>query len=407
MKVVMLTNVVAPDKLGGLERYVRELSAALVRRGREVTVVSKSTSPELVPDEVGDDGVRILRYAAPQKSDPLFALKYPRAISSAVRKELAQIGSDNSNPDTVVHGHFPLPMLALRRQRTPYVYTFHAPVHKEILGERQGTYRLPRFAQTPAVNGLRLLEASVLRRAAHVTTLSRFVHDEMAAMTGSSTPPWTLIPGGLDTERFSPGLSGDVGFANRPLIVAARRLVERTGVENLVAAMPDVLSHHPTTQLVITGDGPRGPHIARYISDHGLGENVHLLGRVSDDELLALYRAADLTVTPTFELEGFGLSTAESMACGTPALVTPVGANPEVVRELGDRFIAASYSGADIATRIITLLDDPGYLAEVRSKCRDIVHPSMSWDHVAEQFCKIYDETLHERGVARASKFRT
>ena len=43
MRVLMVTNAVAPDKLGGLERYVRELAATLVRKGHDVTTLSKRT----------------------------------------------------------------------------------------------------------------------------------------------------------------------------------------------------------------------------------------------------------------------------------------------------------------------------------------------------------------------------
>ena len=45
MKVLMVTNAIAPDKLGGLERYVRELAATLVRKGHDVTTLSKRTDP--------------------------------------------------------------------------------------------------------------------------------------------------------------------------------------------------------------------------------------------------------------------------------------------------------------------------------------------------------------------------
>lgn len=89
---------------------------------------------------------------------------------------------------------------------------------------------------------------------------------------------------------------------------------------------------------------------------------MHLLGRISDDDLLTWYRVADLAVTPTLALEGFGLSTAEAMSCGTPVVVTPVGANPEVVSGLGSEFVAASTSPHDIAMAVNRALGDPARL---------------------------------------------
>lgn len=73
--VIMVTNAVAPDKLGGLERYVRELSAGLVAAEASVTVIAKRTAPEQPDEERGADGVLIRRFDPPRKTDPLFAVR--------------------------------------------------------------------------------------------------------------------------------------------------------------------------------------------------------------------------------------------------------------------------------------------------------------------------------------------
>lgn len=387
MKVLMVTNAVAPDKLGGLERYVRELSAALVRKGHDVTTLSKQTDPSQPSAETGDDGVRLLRYAPPPKSDPLFVAKYPVSVARSVRRTV--LGADYD----VLHGHYPVAMAPVTTTRVPYIYTFHAPVHKEVVGERQGAYRAPGPVSGATVEVMKRLERRVLERASIVVTLSDFVAGEMRAITRPGSTTWKKIPGGLMTDYFTPrsGVQPPVEV-QRPLIVTARRLVERTGVELLVAAMPDVLRAHPTAQLVITGDGPRRGPIEKQLADLGIAHAVHLLGRVSDDDLLAWYRTADLVVTPTLELEGFGLSTAEAMSCGTPVLVTPVGANTEVVAGLGERFVAKSTDPRDIGAALVGVLDDPALLAAKGVEARGLVHPRMNWDHVADAYLEAYGQ---------------
>ena len=146
MHIVMVTNAIAPDKLGGLERYVRELSKELVRQGNAVTVISKMTSPNQPDVQECPDGVKVMRYKVPPKEDALFALKYPYYVARGVRKALGAIVRTSYPGGTVIHGHFPLPMLPLVMKRIPYVYTCHAPVYKEILDERQGSYRFPHRA---------------------------------------------------------------------------------------------------------------------------------------------------------------------------------------------------------------------------------------------------------------------
>lgn len=387
MKVLMVTNAVAPDKLGGLERYVRELAAALVRKGHDVTTLSKQTAPDQASAETGEDGVRLLRFATPPKSDPLFVAKYPVSVAQAVRRTV--LGADYD----ILHGHYPVSMLPVTTTKIPYLYTFHAPVHKEVVGERQGAYQAPGPVSGATVKVMKAMERRVLERAEIVVTLSEFVANEMRAITRPGATSWRKIPGGLNTDYFTPVSDARMPVAfERPLIVTARRLVERTGVELLVAAMADVLRSHPTAQLVITGDGPRRGPIEKQLADLGIAGSVHLLGRVSDEDLLNWYRAADLVVTPTLELEGFGLSTAEAMSCGTPVLVTPIGANTEVVAGLGPRFVSRSTDPGDIATALIGVLDDPALLVEKGLEARELVHPRFDWDQVADAYLDVYNQ---------------
>lgn len=396
MKIVMLTNVVAPDKLGGLERYVRELSAGLVRDGVSVSVVSKRTGASQPDTEIGEDGVEILRYDPPRKSDPMFALKYPRAIAAGVREALKGTSNDGR---IVLHGHFPIPVLPLLQSKRRFMYTCHAPVYKEIKSERQGSYLLPGPVEAIAVAGVKGLERQVVRRASTIITLSEFVRSEVMTLDADAGAGVRLVPGGIDLGRFTaaahavyPRVLGGTG----PVLFAARRMVLRTGVEQLVQAVKILRDRGVATRLVLGGDGPRREAIESYISEHELGETVHLLGRISEEELVAWYQSADLAVTPTQELEGFGLSTAEAMACGAPPLVTPIGANAEVVRQLPPETISTDATPAGMADAIAILLSNPTLLDDIRSKVVAAAQP-FGWAAVCARHIELYEQ--HLRGA--------
>jgi glycosyltransferase involved in cell wall biosynthesis len=413
MHVVMLTNTVAPDKTGGLERYVRELSGALVRAGVEVTVVAKRIRGEFPPRQIGADGVRLIRYPVPDKRDPTFALRYPVSVTRAVNRALATAG-----PDALLHGHFAVPAFAPALRRMSYMYTCHAPVHRELLSERQGSYFLPRPVQAGAVAGLRLAERAVLRRAGAVIVLSSFVRREVAALDPAVAAMTHLVPGGLDADRFSPAPPGtdpldglpeaDRAWAAqaRPLLVVVRRLVPRTGVPDLVRALPAVLRSIPGARLAVIGEGPLHGQVQAEISRLNLAAAVRLCGRVSDTALVAWYRAAGLAVTPTQELEGFGLATAEAMACGTPALVTPVGANPEVAGLLSGELITADRSPLAIGTALRRVLGSSGELAGLARLARGrVLH--LGWDRVAQAHLELYQSRLGRTGAQPPGRYRT
>ena len=113
-QVIIVTNALAPDKLGGLERYVRELAAGLVRQGLRVTVLTKRVHPEHPAREVGPDGVAVVRHDVPSKRLRTFALRYPFHVAAAVWREVGHL-----EPGTVVHAHYAMPALPLALRGIP------------------------------------------------------------------------------------------------------------------------------------------------------------------------------------------------------------------------------------------------------------------------------------------------
>jgi glycosyltransferase involved in cell wall biosynthesis len=390
----MLSNAVAPDQVGGLYRYVRELSAALVRTGARVTVITKRSTVDLPERETGADGVELIRYSVGSKRSPLFGPLYPvraaRPVVGAMRRRTG---------DQVFHGHFPLPALPATFGSHPYLYTFHSPVYRELLPERQGTYALPGPMQKPAVALLKAVERRALARAARILVLSEYSRREIALLDEGAAQRVRVLPGGLDIERFTPGSPVDDDWTcvrGGPLLLTARRLIPRTGVYELVEAMELIRQRVPDARLAIAGCGAQEERIRTLAAQLGLShEVVRFLGDLRDDQLVGWYRGADLVVMPTQELEGFGLMTVEALACGTPVVGTPSGATPEILGPLDPRLVAASPKPQDIAAAVIAVLEDRDGLAVLRARARDRVAPAMGWDAIAAAHLEEYARLVH------------
>ena len=140
-----------------------------------------------------------------------------------------------------------------------------------------------------------------------------------------------VVPGGVDAARYDrPRPTSEakalLGWPqDRPVVVAVRRLAQRMGLDNLIRAMPEVTRRVPEALLMIAGRGPQRSELDAQVAALGLADNVRFLGFIADDDLPLVYRAADIAVMPSRELEGFGLTAVEALAAGTPVLVTPVG----------------------------------------------------------------------------------
>ena len=100
---------------------------------------------------------------------------------------------------------------------------------------------------------------------------------------------------------------------------------------------------------------------------------------MSEEELPRLYGAADCVIMPSLDLEGFGLATAEALACGTPVIASRAGANPELVAPLGERLLFEPGDTASLAAALTDVLS--GRLAlPTRARCLSHARAEFRWD---------------------------
>jgi glycosyltransferase involved in cell wall biosynthesis len=109
-----------------------------------------------------------------------------------------------------------------------------------------------------------------------------------------------------------------------------------------------------------------------------LEDRVRLLGRVSESDLRELYASADLFVLPTLAYEGFGMSTVEALAAGTPTLGTAVGATPELLEDLGSEFVTTATDAPGLAAAIGRVLPLLG--PDLRARTRQLAETRFRWD---------------------------
>lgn len=133
------------------------------------------------------------------------------------------------------------------------------------------------------------------------------------------------------------------GLAQQGYFLAIGSLAPHKNLKMLVNAAR--ARKDKTTPLIIAG----GKNLSVF-KDEGLqdGDGVRFLGRVSDEELKALYQSASALLFPSVT-EGFGLPPLEAMSCGCPVVATTGGAVPEVCGDAvlyADPFRQSEWTGA-------------------------------------------------------------
>jgi glycosyltransferase involved in cell wall biosynthesis len=107
--------------------------------------------------------------------------------------------------------------------------------------------------------------------------------------------------------------------------------------------------------LVISGTIEEKNKLVDLISDLSITNRVHLLGRVSEEELLALYNHAKCFIMAAPK-EDFGLTTVEALACGTPAIAWDDGAGPSEVITKDNGLLAQPYDIIDMSMKLDKLV---------------------------------------------------
>ncbi|MEX2031261.1 MAG: glycosyltransferase family 4 protein, partial [Dehalococcoidia bacterium] len=128
----------------------------------------------------------------------------------------------------------------------------------------------------------------------------------------------TVVQPGID-PRFTPGGSK----SPTPLIVAVGRLVPVKQFHVLIDAVVQLKLRHPTLEVVIAGEGYERDHLEEKIYAANAESWIKLPGRVSDAEVVDLYRRA-WAVASASAREGWGLTITEAAACGTTAVATRI-----------------------------------------------------------------------------------
>jgi len=244
-----------------------------------------------------------------------------------------------------------------------------------------------------------LLEWSVYQRGARFIVLSQAFRDILHLRYGVSPRCIRMVPGGVDVNRFTIDLTRreareQLGWPqDRPILLVVRRLVRRMGLEHLVAAIDQARKRIPEALLLVVGKGPLAKALSDQVQLLGLSKNVRMLGFMPDEDLPMAYRAANLTVVPSVAFEGFGLTVVESLAAGTPALVTPVGGLPEVVRDLSPGLVLPAIGTSPLSEGLVTALTRESSLPDAEA-CRAYALARYDWSVIAGRVRGVYAEAL-------------
>ncbi len=343
---------------GGAETYVQALASRWVKDGHTVTLFTSNDGH--LPPNGETDGVRIIRrggFYATYVIASIYYLVHFRGKFDVI------VDSENGIP-------FFTPLYA-----SEPVYCLVHHIHQDVF-RKSLVWPLSSFAC--------FLEKELMPlvyRDCNFITVSDSSKQAMETLQ-ITTKDIQVVNPGIDTSFLTPGEKAPV-----PTVSYVGRLKEHKSVHLLIEAFKEVLARVPDAQLIIAGDGEEENKLKRLTQKLHMGNSVSFRGKVSEEEKRDILRTSWVFVTPSM-IEGWGITTIEANACGTPVIASDVSGLRDSVRD-GETGLLVPYGDAGIlAEKIILILID-GTLRNILSRYAIEWAQNFEWQKNSKKFIEI------------------
>jgi D-inositol-3-phosphate glycosyltransferase len=388
---------------GGMNVYVRELSAALARSGAECDVFTRSWS-DVVPATVTvEPGFRVHHIPAGPPI-PMAKELLPGVVdefAEGVLKYMESVGGGSDQEDLpfdAVHANYWLSGLAghtiKHQMNIPLVSTFHTL-------DRVKAEFSPEEVEADSAHLRAEAEAATINCSDTVLASCSVEAEQISELYHADPSRIRIVAPGVDHAFFGPGYRPQARAAlglpmDGPLLLFVGRIQPLKGVEVAVRALASLAEDRPDARLAIVG-GPSGPRgdveldrMMGLVDELGLSDRVVFVPPRPHELLSTYYRAADVCLVPS-RSESFGLVALEAAACGTPVVASDVGGLRTLVDHGRTGFLVDDPNPEAFAAWIRQILAEP-LLAERLGTGAVLRARRYTWARAASLLRDIYEE---------------
>ncbi|HLS79542.1 MAG TPA: D-inositol-3-phosphate glycosyltransferase [Nocardia sp.] len=396
---------------GGMNVYVLRTAVELAQRGIEVEIFTRATSSHVPPVQEAAPGV-LVRNVVAGPFEGLDKHDLPTQLCPFTAEVLRQEARQLPGYYDLVHAHYWLSgqvgWLTRDRWRVPLVFTAHtlAAVKNAALAE----------GDAPEPPAREIGEKQIIAEADRMVANTAEEARQLVELYGAEERRISIVPPGADLSLYHPGdraaARAALGLSPHEQVVAfVGRIQPLKAPDVLVRAAAELLGRDPARPLrVLVVGGPSGSGLQRpdalieLAAELGISDRVTFLPPQPPEQLVHVYRAADLVAVPSHN-ESFGLVAIEAQASGTPVLAAEVGGLGTAVRHGSTGLLVRGHRIPDWADALGALLDDPAGLRAMGAGA--VEHAAgFSWAHTAQGLLDSYSAALHDFHGARIASTR-
>lgn len=382
--------------------YVLNSARELAKQGIEVDVYTRATRPSQGEIVQVSDHLRVINIVA-GPYEGLAKEDLPTQLAAFAGGILVFARCHHLTYD-LVHSHYWLSgqvgWLLRDVWRVPLVHTSHT------LAAVKNAHRTAH--DTPEAESRRICEQQIVDNADKLVVNTPEEAKDLIIHYDTDEEKVAVVTPGVDVELFDPGNDRATERSRRYLgiplhtkvVAFVGRLQVFKGPDVLIQAVTELVRRDPTRDfLVVICGGPSGAaaHSTTYqdlAASLGVSRFVRFLPPRPPEELVSVYRAADVIAMPSYN-ESFGLVAMEAQATGTPVVAARVGGLPIAISEGETGLLVDGHDPADWADALAALLDDDD--TRIRMAEEAVEHASQfSWTTTAERLASVYNDVLTE-----------
>jgi glycosyltransferase involved in cell wall biosynthesis len=252
------------------------------------------------------------------------------------------------------------------------------------------------LSKSPTARITKIFKSYVMKKSSIITCDGNHIRDSIETF-GVDPSKIQLINFGTDTQLFHPKhreSQHNIRLLNKSSIniISLRNLEPIYDVTSLILATPKVLARHPQTSFIICGSGSDKRKLQQLAKSLGTEDNITFTGKIHQDDLPKLLANADIYVSTALSDAGLAASTAESMASGTPVIVTEGSDNHLWVDNGNSGFLVPPKNPAILAEKIIDLIENPETRKIFGENGRTKIVANNDWNTEMSKMKKIYED---------------
>ncbi len=383
MKILMLTPYFYPHT-GGTEKYVKDLSTELVKKGHEVTVITNNVPiSKKAPKEEEMNGFKVVRLSAIDVAYLPITMSFNKAMCD---------GFD------LVHCHAPAASFVRAvagKIKAPVMVTYHCDI---LMFDKFIGIPIPGFLKSFFNNLMAAYSKFWVKKADGVLATTE---SYAAGSPVLREVPHYVAPIGVHYENFDPiikKLKISEKTKKKNQVVFVGRLAANKGLDYLIHAIPIIIRKFPDLKVLICGEGEEKAHLQSLVKRLGVSDHVEFHGILTFEQLIDNYANSMCFVLPSINsLEAFGIVQLEAMACSTAVVASNIRGVNSVIDNGKAGYIAEPFDPKDLAEKIINVLSDPKQAIEMGKYGRKMCEDKYNWDVIADKIIGFYQEMIKKK----------